>query len=204
MIDRLSTYRFCPTVEDALNLQQEKLTNNNFVVGNTVIDSLPKILSEKNNDIYITLHRRENHSILNEWFFELEHLANTYPEYNFYFIKHPNPNVLKNISIFNKVKVIDPFPHEKMIMIIAKKCLLFISDSGGIQEELSHYDKPIIVCRKHTERNHPGVIMAHHPKDLTNAFKNAKDKYTKTHGWFGYGESGKEIVNILMNKVINK
>ena len=204
LIDRLSTYRFCPTVQEALNLQQEKLIEHNYVVGNTVIDNLPSILPEKTQDIYITLHRRENHSILSNWFAELEKLANMQPTYNFFFIKHPNPHVMKHISLLKKVKVIEPFSHDEMIEIIAKKCCLFISDSGGIQEEAARYNKPILVCRKHTERMHPGVFLVNHPNKLNSSFDIAIQKnIVDTKTWFGMGDSGKQIVDILMRKVIN-
>lgn len=198
LIDRLSTYRFCPTVQDALNLQQEKLTNNNYVVGNTVIDNLPLVPPEKTKDVFITLHRRENHSTLSDWFLELEKLANTQPDYNFLFIKHPNPNVIKHLPLLKKVKVIDSFPHSDMINIIAKKSCLFISDSGGIQEEAARYNKPILVCRKHTERMHPGVFLVNHPNKLNSSFDIAIQKnIVDTKNWFGSGDSGKQIVDIL-------
>jgi UDP-N-acetylglucosamine 2-epimerase (non-hydrolysing) len=120
------------------------------------------------NKVLVTLHRRENHYWMDQWFNELENLANTYPELEFILPIHPNPNVQKHKHILNKVKVIDPLTHPKLLQILTK-CKLVISDSGGLQEEGSFFNKKVIVCRTTTER--PEAISTGHlhfvlPQDL--------------------------------------
>lgn len=197
LIDRLSSYRFCPLENDCNNLINEGLINNNFIVGNTIIDCLPDLQISDENKIYVTLHRRENHSLLHSWFSKVEKLAKLNPQYEFIFIKHPNPNVLKNISIFDKVKVIDPLPHLEFIKLLATKATLLISDSGGIQEEASHYNKKVLVCRETTERPYPGSILVKSPEQLIECFQNAINLNITTRGWFGVGESSSKISKIL-------
>lgn len=197
IIDRISYARFCPTDNDLQNLLKENLTERNFVVGNTVIDELPSIDPSKLDEVYITLHRRENHESIEDWLRQLELLASQNKQTKFILIKHLNPNVSKHYHLLKEVQVIDPVPHSKMIEIIATRASLMISDSGGIQEECSHYNKVVLVCRKATERPYPGSILVDSPSDLISKYAQYKDIELSTRGWFGCGDSGVKICNIL-------
>lgn len=197
LIDKISYARFCPTERDFNNLIKENLTERNFVVGNTSIDELPNITPSKLNEVYITLHRRENHGIMLSWLEKLEKLATKYESTHFYLIKHLNPDVVKHYNFLKKVKLIDPLPHHDLINIIAKRCLLMISDSGGIQEECSHYNKTVLVCRKHTERPYPGAIIVNTPENLIQSYEQHINNNLNTRGWFGDGTSGEKITKIV-------
>ena len=120
-------------------------------MGNTVLDNLRGIEPSYNNKILITMHRRENHLLIEEWFSEFDLLAKNYPEYEFVFPIHPNPNVKKHRNILKHVKVIDPLQYNEFIQSLSK-CRFVITDSGGIQEESSFFGKKCIICRKTTER----------------------------------------------------
>lgn len=197
IIDRISYARFCPTENDLQNLVRENLIERNFVVGNTVIDELPSIEPKKLNEVYITLHRRENHESISDWLIQLELLASENKETKFFLIKHLNPNVSKHYHLLKEVQVIDPVSHSRMIEIMATRASLMISDSGGIQEECSHYNKVVLVCRKATERPFPGSILVESPSDLLIKYAQYKDVELTTRGWFGLGDSGFKICNII-------
>jgi UDP-N-acetylglucosamine 2-epimerase (non-hydrolysing) len=106
MIARISDVNFSPTELSKQNLLDERVTGKCFVVGNTVLDNLIdyKEKCEYTNTILITLHRRENHHIMDRWFSKIDNMAKKYPHINFILPIHPNPNVqkwkhlLKNIN----------------------------------------------------------------------------------------------------------
>jgi len=151
VIGRLADIHLCPTEFNKENLLKENVSGKIYVVGNTGLDNILKEGCEYGNQVLITMHRRDNHEIMDKWFEAIEKIANKYPEIEFMIPLHPNPNVQKHKGIFKKVKVVEPMQHSDMIDYI-KKCKFVISDSGGLQEECSYLNKKIIVCRKTTER----------------------------------------------------
>jgi UDP-N-acetylglucosamine 2-epimerase (non-hydrolysing) len=168
LISRMADIHLCPTEFNKQNLLKENVHGDIYVVGNTGLDNLDKHGCVYNNKVLITLHRRDNHLIMGNWFNEIEKIANKYSDIEFIIPIHPNPNVQKYKNIFKQVKVIDPMSHEQTIELL-KECKFVISDSGGLQEECSFFNKKIIVCRKGTER--PETIGSHsflctNPKDL--------------------------------------
>ena len=151
IISRIADIHLCPTEFNKENLIKEGIKDNIYVVGNTGLDNIDRSNCRYNNQVLITLHRRDNHEIMDKWFNEIEKIANKYEYIEFLIPLHPNPNVQKHRDIFKKVKIIEPMNHTEIIEYI-KKCKFIISDSGGLQEECSFLNKKIIVCRKTTER----------------------------------------------------
>jgi UDP-N-acetylglucosamine 2-epimerase (non-hydrolysing) len=154
MISKMADIHLCPTVFNAGNLAREGADQKRvFVVGNTGLDSIAhlreKIRSDKK--ILITLHRRENHDTIDKWFEVIDKLASKYKEYEFVLPIHPNPNVKKHAHILKNVKAVEPMDRDELLDFLVT-CSLVITDSGGIQEECSFFDKPALVCRKVTER----------------------------------------------------
>jgi UDP-N-acetylglucosamine 2-epimerase (non-hydrolysing) len=152
MISRLSDVNFCPTELSKKNLLQERINGECYVVGNTVLDNLigyKRGVCE--NVVLVTLHRRENHPIMKEWFEELNKVAIKYTELKFILPIHPNPNVQKWKNILTHVKIVEPLDHDGFINTL-RYSKFVISDSGGIQEEGSFFNKKVIVCRETTER----------------------------------------------------
>ena len=158
VISRLADIHLCPTEFNKKNLLKENVSGEVYVVGNTGLDNISKEGCEYNNQVLITMHRRDNHYNIDKWFEELEKIANKYFDIEFMIPLHPNPNVQKHKHIFKKVKVVEPMNHNDLIEYV-KKCKFVISDSGGLQEECSYLNKKIIVCRKTTER--PESIGTH-------------------------------------------
>ncbi len=149
MISRISDVNLCPTTLSKDNLIHELVKGESYVVGNTVLDNLLpyKEKCEYNNKILVTLHRRENHELIDSWFKEINLLAKNNTDLEFLLPIHPNPNVEKHKHLLTHVNVLNPLPHA-MLLDILVKCKLVVSDSGGIQEEGSFLNKKVIVCKE--------------------------------------------------------
>jgi len=203
MISRISDINLCPTIVSKQNLINEKTKGKCFVVGNTVLDNLLpyKDKCEYTNKVLITLHRRENHHWMDQWFKEVNNLAKINPSLNFILPLHPNPNVQKYKHLLTNINVVKPLSHPELLDILVK-CKLVISDSGGLQEEGSFFNKKVIVCRKTTER--PEAIKTGHlflcssPKELNLKFGNLiKSYYINEKCPYGDGKSSLKIKNII-------
>ena len=153
MISCIASLHLCPTEDSRKNLIKENrnLQSSIVVTGNTVLDNIRDVVTSQDKKVLITMHRRENHANLKNWFEQIDLLASKYSEYDFILPIHPNPNVLKYKNIFNSVKVVDPMSHEDLIKYLAS-CERVITDSGGLQEEAAFLRKPCMVCRQDTER----------------------------------------------------
>jgi len=202
-ISRLAHAHFCPTEVSAANLKNEMIDPKKiFITGNTVLDNLVTTPTLTGKKVIITMHRRENHELIPEWFKEMDNIAARHPDLEFVFPIHPNPNVKKHKDIFKHVKVIDPLEYNKFIEELSQ-CRLLISDSGGIQEEASFFKKRVIVCRKKTERVEGlGVFfeLCHDPGDLSGLFEHALEQPpipSETPSPFGDGTAAIKIYNII-------
>ena len=203
MIARISDINLCPTKLSKENLLNENTNGKCYIVGNTVLDNL---LEYKNkctytNKVLITLHRRENHHWMDKWFSEINKLAKDNTELEFILPIHPNPNVQKHKHLLTNINVIDPLTHPDLLNLLTE-CRLVISDSGGLQEEGSFFNKKDIVCREVTERpeaiNTGHLYMCLKPKDLPKIFDLLKENYYIDNECpYGDGKSSIKIKNIL-------
>ena len=202
MIARISDVNFAPTEKSYDNLKNEKVSGVTYVVGNTVLDNLVDFGdSTYENFVLVTLHRRENHNLMDSWFTEINNLAKENPNLEFILPIHPNPNVQKWKHLLTNVNVVEPMEHTDMIYHI-KKCKLIISDSGGMQEEGSFFNKKVIVCRHTTERPE-GIETGHlhlcgNPNKLGELFgKLIENPYICKPCPYGDGKSAEKIKKIL-------
>ena len=185
---RIATYNLSPTQLSRQNLLKENVDENKITVtGNTVIDALhwvtAKIKSDKKLDdnlsldlktkgydtkrlvgnrrlILITGHRREN---FGDGFLHIYHaiqdLAKKFPEVDFVYPMHLNPNVRKPIhQVFGEdlnnlgnIFFIEPLEYLPFVFLMEKSDIV-LTDSGGIQEEAPGLGKPVLVMRNTTER----------------------------------------------------
>jgi len=202
LISRISDYNLCPTENNKINLENEKVQGENFVVGNTVLDNLNKENITYENKVLITLHRRENHELMYDWFNEINQLAIENPHLTFTLPIHPNPNVIKYKHILSHVNVIDPMNHDDFIKEL-KSCKILISDSGGIQEEAAFLNKKVIVCREKTERPESldkTSFICKKPIDLKGIFYYIINNFNTQHKCpYGDGQSSDKIVEIFKN-----
>ena len=113
---------------------------------------------EKRRLVLITGHRREN---FGEGFISMctaiRDLARKYPEVDFVYPMHLNPNVRKPIrQVFGEEKrdnlfFIEPLDYLDFVYLMEKSYIV-LTDSGGIQEEAPGLGKPVLVMRDTTER----------------------------------------------------
>ena len=192
---RISAYNFSPTPLSEHNLKEEKAHGQIFVTGNTVIDALHMVVDKLKNDkalaaeqvqvlahagydvkrldngrklVLITGHRREN---FGEGFISIctaiKDLVAKYPDVDFVYPMHLNPNVRKPINeVFTGLNslslgegwgeasnmfFIEPLQYLEFVYLMEKSAIV-LTDSGGIQEEAPGLGKPVLVMRNTTER----------------------------------------------------
>lgn len=206
IISRISSVHLCPTYQNRSNLENERVGGVKHIVGNTALDNLINYpqLCDFEDKILITLHRRENHDMIYDWFSAINVIADKYKDHDFILPIHPNPNVKKHIDILTNIRVVEPLSHGDLLNILVK-CKFVITDSGGIQEECSFLGKKAIVCRKETER--PEAIgyttqLCESPEELKIMVKEMMSNYEITHNHpcpFGDGHSAKKVVKVLMD-----
>ena len=204
-ISLMADYHFCPTSHSVENLKRDQVNGKIYEVGNTVLDNLSGITTQYKNKIIITMHRRENHSKMEEWFEQFNKLAKLYPNLEFIFPIHPNPNVIKHKKLLQGIKVIDPMQYNDFINLLSE-CKLIITDSGGIQEEASFLKKKTIVCRKETERREGLVdfsLLCAEPSYLIEIFtKMIYDYKPRGECPYGSGNASNKIYEILLKQKI--
>jgi UDP-N-acetylglucosamine 2-epimerase (non-hydrolysing) len=183
---RIAEYDFAPTPLSRQNLLDEGVSEEKITVtGNTVIDALhwvvenvmkkgyapedPLVASLPQDDrrmVLITGHRREN---FGEGFISMctaiRDLARKYPEVDFVYPMHLNPNVRKPIrQVFGdeipgqarndggkNLFFIEPLDYLDFVYLMSRSYIV-LTDSGGIQEEAPGLGKPVLVMRDTTER----------------------------------------------------
>ena len=244
---RIATYNFSPTPLSEQNLKEEKAFGQTFVTGNTVIDALHmvvkrlkedsalaeeqvKVLADAGYDVtrlnngrklvLITGHRREN---FGEGFISMvsamKDLSEKYPDVDFVYPMHLNPNVRKpihevfgaDLTVYENFFFIEPLQYLEFVYLMEKSNIV-LTDSGGIQEEAPGLGKPVLVMRDTTERpealesgtvhlvgtNHD-LIVDEVSVLLDN--KEAYDKMSKAVNPYGDGKACGRIVKALSSKV---
>jgi len=197
---RIATYNFAPTQLSKANLLREAVSEESITVtGNTVIDALHWVVNKIKEDktlndelkgmlsqagydvtrldngrklVLITGHRREN---FGDGFIHMctaiKDLTQKYPNVDFVYPMHLNPNVRKPIAevfgehVVNKGALplskeespqgnmffIEPLEYLSFVYLMGKSNIV-LTDSGGIQEEAPGLGKPVLVMRDTTER----------------------------------------------------
>lgn len=170
MVGRLAEYNFAPTAQNAQNLRNERITDNIFVTGNTVIDAmrytvgdgvfkteaLRRLDFDSRRVIALTCHRRENYGVPIENIFRaVRRLAESFSDAEIVYPVHLSPYVRetaqKFLSNHENIHLIEPLDAMEMHRLMSK-CFFVMTDSGGIQEEAPALGKPVLVLRKETER----------------------------------------------------
>jgi UDP-N-acetylglucosamine 2-epimerase len=202
IISRLASIHLCPTEENAFNLSLEGIKEGVYVVGNTGLDHLERYKErcKYGNKILVTLHRRENHEKIREWYKVIEDLAREYNEYEFILPVHPNPNVHQHRYILKTVIATEPLSREDLLDILTQSSLV-ITDSGGLQEESSYFNKKCLVCRKITERPESlgqTSFLVNSPAELKPIFDlHIKEPMVNGNCPFGDGKAADQIIQIF-------
>ena len=206
-ISSLASIHLCPTESAAENVISMVGSDSQiFVTGNTVLDNLLGLSPEIENKVLVTMHRRENHKRIKEWFRIINDLAIENPDLEFVLPLHPNPNVSKYRFQLKNVTVVDPLSYDDCLDFI-RTCKVIITDSGGIQEESSFLKKKCIVCRKTSERAEglgTFAFMCPHPNMLKPAFDGiiqSGEFIVNEDCPYGDGKASERIVKVLKNEI---
>jgi len=162
VISQIADFNFAPSGQAVRNLEKSG-AKNIYHVGNTIIDAVQfmkrklGLKVKRSNKVLVTLHRRENHSIMGALFGELQEIAGEHPRLEFILPIHPNPNVMKHKTVLKSpnIRVVPPLDYPALLRVLSSVNFI-ISDSGGIQEEATCFNKKIIIVREKTER--PEVV----------------------------------------------
>jgi len=177
MLSAIAELHCAPTKWAQDNLLREGVPGDSIVVtGNTIIDALNYMLKETRNDvpielacihsnasiILVTSHRRESFgSGFREICKGIREIAVRYPSCHVVYPVHLNPNIqgpaYTILGGLQNVSLLKPMAYLQFIHLM-KRANLIITDSGGIQEEATALEKPVIVTREVTER--PEAIEA--------------------------------------------
>lgn len=241
---RIATYHFAPTPLSRQNLLAEGIRKEQITVtGNTVIDALYRVVDKMTNDmqlntelqnilrhsgydvdrlagdrklVLITGHRREN---FGDGFIHMcaavKDLAQKYPEKDFVYPMHLNPNVRKpihevfgdNLSSWGNLFFIEPLEYLSFVYLMEKSTIV-LTDSGGIQEEAPGLGKPVLVMRDTTER--PEALEAGTVKlvgtdydrivyEVSALLENQEyyERMSKAVNPYGDGQACNRILNVL-------
>lgn len=240
---RIASYNFSPTPLSESNLKEEKAQGEIYVTGNTVIDALHMVVNKLKNDeslakeqegilkkagydvnrladgrklVLITGHRREN---FGEGFIHMvtaiKDLKNKYPDVDFVYPMHLNPNVRKpihevfgeDLSNLDNMFFIEPLQYLEFVYLM-EKATIVLTDSGGIQEEAPGLGKPVLVMRDTTERPEAlasgtvHLVGTDYQKIMDEVSTlledaNAYEKMSKAVNPYGDGKACERIVKIL-------
>lgn len=243
---RIATYNFSPTPLSEKNLIEEKIQGKIYVTGNTVIDALHMVVEKLKGDkalaakqteklatagyditrlkngkrlVLITGHRRENfgtgfiHMVT-----AIRDLKSKYPDVDFVYPMHLNPNVRKpihevfgdNLSNLGNMFFIEPLEYLEFVYLMEKSAIV-LTDSGGIQEEAPGLGKPVLVMRDTTER--PEALSSGTVHLVGTDYNriidevstllddaNAYNKMSKAVNPYGDGYACRRIIEVLVGK----
>ncbi len=232
LVGVITDLHFAATESARTNLLKEGVNSENiWVTGNTVIDALRIVLErekgfeikdffkskykiELDNDkkvLLVTAHRRESFGEGLENICEAVKEIAKREDVIIVFPVHPNPNVRKlvfsKLSTSKNIHLIEPLGYKEFIFLMERSYFI-LTDSGGIQEEVSFLGKPTLVMRKVTER--PEGISAGNAilvgTDRSLIIKNAYEliennefykKMSVKHFSFGDGHASEKIAKAI-------
>jgi UDP-N-acetylglucosamine 2-epimerase (non-hydrolysing) len=227
LVDHLSKYLFAPTDVARRNLERESVWGSVYMTGNTVVDAVMQHLSlaERKSQVMsqirferfalATAHRAENvdDSVVLENFVEAFSRA---PIPVVYPIHPRSRKRLRQQGLWSKilrdenVQVFPPLGYFDFLVLM-RNCEMIVTDSGGIQEEVTApvIRKPVLVIRLSTERpeaveagfatvvgvNHCGILAG---------MKNVLDEKCELPkvSPYGDGKAAQKIAEILKLEVL--
>jgi len=236
IVDHVSDILFSPTEISSKNLHDEHVYGEVHTVGNTVMDAINLCLSKELRDdqvieeesmlslmtidpevatnfVLVTMHRAEN--VDNQGNLKQILSALSDSKLNYVFPMHPHTRkrieefsltklVGKNINIINPVGYLD-------FLRLLRKCKFVITDSGGVQEEITspQINKRALILRDSTER--PESVVSGHSVlckiedktilDQIERFDIDASNKIPTESPYGVGDSAVKITHILEKKI---
>lgn len=226
----ISTFNFAPTEVSKENLLKEgKKPETVYVTGNTAIDALKttvkadyhhELFDWLGNDrlIMLTAHRRENlGEPLRNMFRAIKRIVDEHEDIRVIYPIHMNPLVREAAAeVFgnqDRINIIEPLEVIDFHNFLNRSYMI-LTDSGGIQEEAPSLGKPVLVMRDTTERPE-GIaagtlkLVGTEEETIYATFKellNNKEEYekmSKASNPYGDGTACKQIVDILIHKLLH-
>lgn len=229
----ITKLHFSPTKTSAQHLYDEHNNPDNIhITGNTVVDALLEVKKKLEDNkslretiqsqfseldfskrrVLITGHRRENFGNGFESICQaINELATKYPDYEFVYPVHLNPNVREPVNRLLKeltnVKLIEPQDYLPFVYLMSTSHII-LTDSGGIQEEAPSLGIPVLVMRETTERQEAveagtvKLVGTHAPTivaEVSNLIENEAiyEKMSKSHNPYGDGQASQRIVETI-------
>jgi UDP-N-acetylglucosamine 2-epimerase (non-hydrolysing) len=242
---RIAEYNFAPTALSEKNLLEEKAHGKVYITGNTVIDALHMVVDKLKSDtklameqddillqagydisrlkngkklVLITGHRRENFGYgFVRMVTAMKDLSEKYPNVDFVYPMHLNPNVRRPIhEVFGEDLTrpnfffIEPLQYLEFVYLMEKSTIV-LTDSGGIQEEAPGLGKPVLVMRDTTERPEAlssgtvHLVGTDYDKIMNEVStllddSDAYNKMSKAVNPYGDGKACRRIADVLAGK----
>jgi UDP-N-acetylglucosamine 2-epimerase (non-hydrolysing) len=173
--------------------------------------------------ILLTTHRRENHNGGHGRIFQAAlHLCDLFDDLHFVIPLHPNPNVQREASKYlplNKrgacIHVVPPTSYS-ITVHLQKHSVIIMTDSGGLQEEASALQRPVLVLRQKSERMEgvkAGIAQVVGTHDIqkivrfaSKLLQNENEIYasmSKPKFPYGNGTAAQRIVEIVENRYLH-
>ena len=199
------------------------------VTGNTVIDALLETLRRERADagrwqrkyavladapvVLVTGHRRESFGpALNSICRAIRLLAERFPDHRFVYPVHLNPSVQEPVrrllADVENIHLVEPAAYPEFVWLM-DRCVLILTDSGGVQEEAPSLKKPVLVMREMTER--PEVVEAGAARLVGTSAEKIVDAATTLltdpaqyaacqvdHNPYGDGHAAERIVDLML------
>lgn len=222
---------FAPTTAARDNLLREGIPAGDVhVTGNTVVDALRMVPARERFDVpaldllswterrvaLVTIHRRENlGERLDALCDTLESLVRRHRDLQLVFPVHLNPRVRNvvyaRLGSHPRITLLDPLAYPQLLETL-RRVHFVMSDSGGIQEEVPSFRKPILILRDRTER--PEVVESgfglllgtdheriHAAVDALLHDEAVYARMTSGVNPFGDGHAADRIVNVVIDRL---
>ncbi len=236
----LAELHFASTESAKQNLLKENVSESKiWMTGNTVLDAI-RIVTDLQKDggskerllslfkekygiildkpeqkiVLITAHRRESFGEgMKNISDAIAELAQKLPNAIFVYPVHPNPNVrdvvYPRLEGIKTVHLIEPLGYEAFSFLMGQADII-LTDSGGVQEEVSFIGKPTLVMREVTERpegldSGNAILVGTDKNKIINETlrlledKSAYDMMAKKHTAFGDGHASERIADAIQN-----
>ena len=216
--DRISTILFCPTDAAVNNLKREGFDNmpvqiikNGDVMQDAALFYASKAEQKSNilnhiglkKFVLATIHRQENTDSPENLQNIIAGLNEINRQTSVVVPIHPRTrNILGQLNIVPKFKLIEPIGYFDMIMLL-KNCELVITDSGGIQKEAFFFGKQCITLREETEwvellENGFNVLVGSDLNKLTEAIESYKTRNSDfSIDLYGNGQAAETIAEVI-------
>lgn len=212
VIDALQMVVGCLEADESLRAEQEQV----LLQAGYDVKRLKDDSKQERRIVLITGHRREN---FGDGFINMctaiRDLAQKYPEVDFIYPMHLNPNVRKpiheifgeDLSNLGNMFFIEPLQYLEFVYLMSRSTIV-LTDSGGIQEEAPGLGKPVLVMRDTTERPEAlesgtvRLVGTDYDKILTEVSlllddKVAYERMSKAVNPYGDGRACQRIVEFL-------